>query len=108
MALVVVLWSGYMSFSIPSISPVQEAPSVNAPKIVAQAEENQHIDVSSGLALVARALGLGVSRSIAYVKDILRDEILGSPTTVIVKPKHKDFMVENLEEVPQQILPIAE
>lgn len=106
MAIVVVLWSGYMSLEMPSVAPVNQK--VNAGPVARNAALEENLNIGSGLALVARALGIGVSRSMAYVKDIVKNKLLGSEETIIVKPKKIDFVVEDLPNLEMQKLPMAE
>lgn len=109
MAAVIMLWSGYMSFEMPTVTPVNKKIVVAqkiAPAAVAQEDES---GFESGLALLTRAFGLGVSRSMAYLKDVIKNDLLGAAETIVAKPKKPtDFTLEDLPKLPEQKLPIAE
>ncbi len=109
MAAVILLWSDYASLQTPSVlPPVSGKIALGTTGANTTPEADKAIDVKAGLALVARAMGVGVSRGVAYVKDIVKNNILGSEKTIVVKTKNKDFLIETLPPVPKQELPIAE
>jgi hypothetical protein len=106
MAAVITLWSGYMSFEMPSVEPVNKK-IVLSQKTAPVAMQKDELSFDAGLALLARAFGLGVSKSMAYVKDVIKNDLLGAAATIVTKPRSPtDFMLEDLPKLPVQSLPI--